>query len=61
MTAFLSAIPVAWAAPSDLPVAACAVGAVVSALVEALPIPINDNVRVPLVAGLAMALVGGTL
>lgn len=29
-------------------------GALVAAVVEALPIPINDNVRVPILAGLAM-------
>jgi len=33
------------------------VGALVSAVLEALPIPINDNVRVPILAGLAMSFV----
>ena len=42
---------------SRLTLAACAVGAVVGAATEALPIPINDNVRVPLLAGAAMAAV----
>ena len=32
----------------------CAVGAVSGAVVEALPIPVNDNLRVPLLTGLAM-------
>ena len=42
-----------------LSAAACGVGAVVGAAVEALPIPLNDNVRVPLLTGAAMwALVG---
>lgn len=36
--------------------AVLAVGAVVAAVAEAIPIPLNDNVRVPLAAGLAMAL-----
>ena len=39
-----------------LTLGACAVGAVVGALVEAIPIPLNDNVRVPLLAGAAMSL-----
>ena len=34
--------------------AVCAIGAVSGALVEALPIPVNDNLRVPLLTGLAM-------
>ncbi len=37
-----------------LTVPAVAVGAVVGAAVEALPIPVNDNFRVPLLSGLAM-------
>ena len=46
-----------WPAPGvALTLGACAVGAVVGALVEAIPIPLNDNVRVPLLAGAAMSL-----
>ena len=37
-----------------LTLAACAVGAVVGAALEALPIPVNDNFRVPVLSGLAM-------
>ena len=37
-----------------LPVLAVAAGAVVGAAVEALPIPVNDNLRVPLLSGLVM-------
>ncbi|WP_420454082.1 diacylglycerol/polyprenol kinase family protein [Rubrivirga sp.] len=44
---------VAWPG-AGLTLAACAVGAVVGAAVEALPIPVNDNFRVPLLSGLAM-------
>ena len=33
------------------------VGALLSAVLEALPIPLNDNVRVPVLAGLAMSFV----
>lgn len=48
---------VAWPG-SGLSVGACAAGAVVGALVEMAPIPLNDNVRVPLLSGLAMWAVG---
>ena len=44
---------VAWPG-AGVTVAACAVGAAVAAAVEALPIPVNDNFRVPLLAGAAM-------
>ena len=58
-TAFAAGLAVVfWPFPTigaPLTVAACAVGAVVGAAVEALPIPLNDNVRVPLLAGAAMA------
>jgi dolichol kinase len=56
LTAFASAVPIAVLFPAELSVTACAVGAVVSAVAEALPIPINDNIRVPLLAGAAMLL-----
>ena len=49
-----SAAYVAAAFAAGLAVAACAVGAVVGAALEALPIPVNDNFRVPLLSGLAM-------
>ena len=39
---------------AQLTVLACAVGAVVGAALEALPIPVNDNFRVPVLSGLAM-------
>ena len=48
---------VAWPG-AGVSVAACAVGAVVAAAVEALPLPVNDNFRVPLLAALAVWLVG---
>lgn len=48
---------VAWPG-SGLSVAMCAVGAAVGAVGEALPIPVNDNVRVPVLSGLAMMAVG---
>ena len=42
----------------DLSWAQIGVAAVVAAVVEALPIPVNDNFRVPLAAGAAMWAVG---
>ena len=39
---------------ASLTLLACAVGAVVGAALEATPIPVNDNFRVPLLSGLAM-------
>ena len=39
---------------AQLTVLACVVGAVVGAALEALPIPVNDNFRVPVLSGLAM-------
>ena len=44
--AYVALTPVQWG-----------VGAFTSAVVEALPLPVNDNLRVPLIAGLAMTLV----
>ena len=43
----------AWPGAALTP-AVCAVGAVVGAALEAAPIPIDDNMRVPLLSGLAM-------
>lgn len=53
-TAFaVGLVVVAWPG-SDLTLGACAAGAVAGALVEAAPMPLNDNVRVPVLSGLAM-------
>jgi dolichol kinase len=41
-----------------LPLGRLAVGALVAAVVEALPVPPNDNLRVPVAAAAAMLLVG---
>ena len=58
LTAFgIGLAVVAWPG-AGLGLGACAVGAVAGAAVEALPIPLNDNLRVPLLTGLA--LVGAT-
>lgn len=54
VTAFLIGLAVVAWPGSGVTVAACAVGAVVAAAVEAVPIPVNDNFRVPLLAGAAM-------
>lgn len=56
-SAFAVGLAVVFWPDADLTLGACAVGAVVGALAEAVPIPVNDNVRVPLVAGAAMAAV----
>ena len=49
---------VAWPG-AELGLVPCAVGAVSGAIVEALPLPVNDNLRVPLLTGLAMLATGG--
>ncbi|MEM8599324.1 MAG: diacylglycerol/polyprenol kinase family protein [Bacteroidota bacterium] len=64
----LALVPLSWFAFPGTPLDAVtvpgltlrqvAVGAVVAAAIEAVPIPLNDNVRVPLIAGAAMWLVG---
>lgn len=60
-SAFLTGLAVvAWPGTALTP-AVCAVGAVVGAAVEALPIGLNDNVRVPFVSALAMAAAGAAL
>jgi dolichol kinase len=52
----VTALPFAMTAEPPLGLGVLAVGAVVAAVVEALPIPINDNVVVPLTAGVVMLL-----
>ncbi len=54
VAAFLTGAAVAAWPGVGLTVAACAVGAGVGATLEALPIPVNDNFRVPVLSGLAM-------
>ena len=58
LTAFAVGLAVVAWPGSGLTVAMCAVGAAVGAGVEALPIPLNDNVRVPVLSGLAMVAAG---
>jgi len=63
LTAVLASLPLAlpgvlnWMGHVPLSVLQIGVGALVASAVEALPIPINDNVRVPVLAGLAMSFV----
>ncbi len=52
----LSLLPVEGLAAA-LPLSRLAAGAVAAAIAEALPVPIDDNVRVPLIAGAVMAFV----
>ncbi len=54
VTAFAVGLAVVYWPGAGLTLAACAAGAVVGAIAEAVPVPVNDNVRVPLVAGAAM-------
>jgi dolichol kinase len=59
LTALLTALPLALAAPPGHPPltpAQLGLGALTATLAEALDLPANDNVRVPLVAGLVMTL-----
>ena len=58
VTAFAIGLAVVAWPGAGVGVAACAVGAIVAAVVEALPIPVNDNVRVPLAAAGAVVLAG---
>lgn len=57
-TAFLTGLAVVAWPGSGVGVATVALGAAVGAAVEAVPIPLNDNVRVPLLSGLAMTAAG---
>ncbi|MEM1042707.1 MAG: diacylglycerol/polyprenol kinase family protein [Bacteroidota bacterium] len=58
VTGFLAAIPFGVLPEDGVALPALAVGAATAAVVEALPVPLNDNVRVPLVAGAVMLLLG---
>jgi dolichol kinase len=53
----LSQLPVPGVEPA-LPIGRLALGAFAAAAAEALPIPPNDNIRVPLLAGAVMLLMG---
>lgn len=54
VAAFAMGAAVASVPAASLTLTACAVGAVTGAILEAVPIPVNDNFRVPLLSGLAM-------
>jgi dolichol kinase len=56
VTALAAALPFGLLATPAVAVPVLAAGALTAALVEALPVAINDNVRVPVVAGGAMLL-----
>ncbi len=58
VTGLLAAIPFGMLPEEGVTLPALAIGAATAAIVEALPIPLNDNVRVPLVAGAVMLLLG---
>jgi dolichol kinase len=59
VTGLLAALPFGMLAVPAVALPALAAGAGTAAIVEALPLPINDNVRVPLVAGATMLLTLG--
>jgi dolichol kinase len=54
LAGFASSFAAAWALVPSLGPGPLAVGAFVAALVEILPIPVDDNFRIPLVAGLVL-------
>ena len=54
VAAFLTGLAVTTWPDAALTAWACGVGAVVGGALEAMPIPLNDNVRVPVPSGLAM-------
>ena len=56
VTGLLAALPFGLIPEPGVSAPVLAVGAFMAAFVEALPIPINDNVRVPVVAGATMLL-----
>lgn len=56
VAAFATGLAVNLWPSADLGIALPLVGALVGAALEALPIPIDDNMRVPLLSGLAMVL-----
>ncbi len=57
-TAFLTGLGVTLWPDVALTAGLCTVGAFVGAAIEAVPFPLNDNVRVPLLSGLAMLAAG---
>jgi dolichol kinase len=58
LTALAATLPLVLLGPPYAPLAPLqlGLGALAATVVEALPVPVNDNVRVPLAAGLAMTL-----
>ena len=59
VTGLLAAIPFGLFPADGIGLPTLALGAATAALVEAIPVPVNDNLRVPLVAGAVMALAAG--
>lgn len=57
---WLAALPFGLAGQPPIAPHVLAVGAVAAAAVEALPLPVNDNVRVPLLAGALMLVLTGS-
>ncbi len=59
VTGLLAAVPFGALPAEGIGLGTLVLGAATAALVEALPVPVNDNLRVPLVAGAVMALALG--
>ena len=51
---FVTSLAAAWIIVPGIPLGALAIAALVAAIVEILPIPVDDNFRIPLVAGLVL-------
>lgn len=58
LACFLSCLLVGWAYPGpELSATQIVVGSFVATLIELLPVPLDDNMRIPLAAGFAMTLI----
>jgi dolichol kinase len=54
LAGFVTSLAAAWLIVPVIPLPALAIAALVAAIVEILPIPVDDNFRIPLVAGLVL-------
>jgi dolichol kinase len=56
LAGFLASWGAAWALVHDIPPEILAAGALAAAIVEILPIPVDDNFRIPLLSGVVLEL-----
>jgi dolichol kinase len=54
LAGFVTSLAAAWLIVPVIPLPALAIAALVAVIVEILPIPVDDNFRIPLVAGLVL-------